>query len=558
MAPGMQMRRWQAPVYAAANPNREIAVKRLPLNVQIFLLVASMIVLTLGMAFLLFDRQLAENVERAQAERVQGLASVLATRGDVREALEATPIVHDPASALRRNIETLRDTLGVDFITVMDMNHLRLTHPDAEQVGRHFRGGDEGPALSGASYVSRSEGTLGISIRGFAPVHSDTGDILGAVSTGVTLNRLGLLLAEKRQIGLLGILVLMLVGALGAGWLARYIKRILLGFEPHQISQWVQERQALMASLHEGVLAIDAEGDITLINPAARELLGVEAGRPIPPQTLAALFARHQPALDHRLTLNGRALILNRVAIRTSARGDSGGGSVVTLRDRSEVNRLAEELTGVSRYAQALRASTHEFKNRLHVILGLVQLRDMGRLERYLRELDATLIAPAAARVAGVSDPVLAGFLLAKGSEARERRIDLDIELDTPLPAAAEEEVCHLLVTIIGNLVENAFEAVATRDTRRVTLTLSLEDGALSLHVADSGSGMTPAQCAQVFEQGVSTKGEGRGVGLTLVKNHVESRGGALAFYSTPGRGSLVEVTLPYAVAVTQVTDGVT
>ncbi|MCE3026740.1 ATP-binding protein [Salinicola sp. DM10] len=558
-------------------------MKRLRLSAQIFILVASMIVLTLGVAFLLFDYQLKENLERAQGERVMGLAAVLADRSDIRRALEATPIVHDAGSALRRHIEVLRERLGVDFITVMDRDHLRLTHPDPNEVGRHFRGGDEGPALAGESYVSRSEGTLGVSIRGFAPVRAADGQVIGAVATGVTLSRVGLLLAEKRQVVLLGTLLLMLVGGLGAWWLARYIKRILLGFEPHQISQWVQERQALLASLHEGVLAIDAGGELSLINPAARELLAPVGAAPatgVPAATLAQLFGDGTPALNQRLTLNGRALIVNRVQIRAPARprrrgrvvaaesgAESGakrvdetrsGGSVVTLRDRSEVNRLAEELTGVSRYAQALRASTHEFKNRLHVILGLVQLRDLGRLERYLHELDDTLIAPAAARVSGVKDPVLAGFLLAKGSEARERRIELEVELESDIPAAAEEEVCHLLVTIIGNLLENAFEAVAGRDERQVTLTLGLDAGALSLHVADSGCGMDAAQRGAVLEQGVSTKGEGRGYGLAMVRAHIDSRGGHLAIYSTPGRGTLVEVTLPYAVAPSWITDGVT
>ncbi|WP_110686326.1 ATP-binding protein [Salinicola aestuarinus] len=531
-------------------------MKRLRLSAQIFLLVASMIVLTLGTAFLIFDYQLGESVERAQAKRVQGLASVIATRRDVRDALAAAPIVRDPGSSLRRDIESLRERLGVDFITVMDRDHLRLTHPDPDAVGQRFRGGDEDPALDGESYVSRAPGTLGLSLRGFSSVRGEDGSILGAVATGVTLSRLGLLVAENRQIGLLGVFLLTIVGGIGAGWLSRYIKRVLLGFEPHQISHWVQERQAVMASLHEGVLAVGADGELTLINPAAQRLLGVDATGSVPQQTLDTLFGDDSLVRDRRLTLNGRALVVNRATIRHA--GEGVGGSVVTLRDRSEVNRLAEELTGVSRYAQALRASTHEFKNRLHVILGLVQLRDLDRLERYLRELDSTLIAPAAERVEKVRDPVLAGYLLAKGSEARERRIELEIELETPLPAAAEEEVCHLLVTIIGNLLENAFEALAGRESRRVTLTLALDADALSLHVADSGAGMSAEQCARVLSQGVSTKGEGRGFGLAMVKTHIESRGGTLALYSTPGRGTLVEVTLPYTATVNPVTDGVT
>ncbi|WP_251977122.1 ATP-binding protein [Salinicola avicenniae] len=533
-------------------------MKRLNLSAQLFLLVASMIVLTLGVALLLFIAQLRGNLEHTQGERVMGLAAVIAARHDVETALSATPVVHDPDSPLQARIETLRQRLGVDFITVADTERRRLTHPERDEIGRHFRGGDEGRALMGESYVSRSQGTLGVSIRGFSPVRNAQGEVIGLVATGVTLDRVGLLLAERRQTLLLGIVALMLVGALGAWCLARYIKRVLLGFEPWQISQWVQERQAMLASLHEGVLAVNADGQITLINPAARQLLqppDAEAAAALPASTLDELFAPATPAIDRRLTLNGRALVVNRVEIR-DARG--AGGGVVTLRDRSEVNRLAEELTGVSRYAQALRASTHEFKNRLHVILGLVQLRDLGRLERYLHELDATLIAPAAARVAGVRDPILAGFLLAKGSEARERRVALEVELDGEIPPPADSEIGHLLVTIIGNLLENAFEAVSGRDAPRVSLTLGVDAEALSLHVSDNGCGMDEAARLSAMEQGVSSKGEQRGYGLAMVQSHVVSLGGTLALYSSPGRGTLVEVTLPYAAAESPVTDGVT
>ncbi|GHB20768.1 ATP-binding protein [Salinicola rhizosphaerae] len=531
-------------------------MKRLRLSAQLFVLVASMIVLTLGVALLLFNYQLRANLEQAQGERVMGLAASLADRADVRAALTAKPIVHDPDSLLRARIEALRERLGVDFITVIDTRHLRLTHPDPYEIGRHFRGDDEGPALAGESYVSRAEGTLGVSIRGFSPVLGSDGQVIGAVATGVTLKRVGLLLSERSQVLWLGIVGLMLIGGLGAWCLAHYIKRVLLGFEPHQISGWVRERQAMLASLHEGVLAINAEGEVTLVNPAARQLLnplgGTEAA--LPREVLDELFDSGAVSLNRRLTLNGRALIVNRVPIRAE-RG--GGGSIVTLRDRSEVNRLAEELTGVSRYAQALRASTHEFKNRLHVILGLVQLRDIGRLERYLRELDDTLIAPAAARVAGVKDPILAGFLLAKGSEARERQVALEIELDSDIPAPDSGETGHWLVTIIGNLLENAFEAVAERNLPSVTLSMGLDAGELSLHVADNGAGMGEIEQHRALEQGISSKGEGRGYGLAMVKAHVESLEGTLALYSTPGRGTLVEVTLPYAADATTLTDGV-
>ncbi|MES3675331.1 DcuS/MalK family sensor histidine kinase [Halomonas elongata] len=531
----------------------------LRLNSLIFLLVAVMVILSLGLALWLFTAQLDEALEQSQARRVTDLAQTLADESGVRAALlerRRQPAVATGDAALQSRIDGLRQRLGVDFMVVMDDRSTRLTHPEPSRIGHHFRGGDEDRALAGEVYHSRAEGTLGTSIRGFAPVRDDQGEVIGAVAVGVTLDSLGALLADNRRDVMIGVLLLMIVGALGARWLARYIKRVLLGLEPYQITRLVEERQAMLASVHEGILAVDREARITLANPTARQLLaGAGLGPPplgeavadyLPHSGLPEVLAGDGEKLDRELDLNGQVVLANRLPIHH--RGQVIG-AIATFRDKSEVNALAEQLTGVSRYAEALRATTHEFKNQRHVMLGLAQMGDLDSLRGYLGELVDHHVTQGVVLASDIEDPVLAGFLLGKCSEARERNLHLEVLLESSLPTPAESASAHTLVTVLGNLLENAFDAVEGRDERCVTLTLSWDEDLLDVHVQDTGDGIAPRVRERLFEPGVSTKGVRRGLGLSAVRERVEACGGSLAVYSETGRGALFEVELPYPVA---------
>ena len=253
------------------------------------------------------------------------------------------------------------------------------------------------------------------------------------------------------------------------------------------------------------------------------------------------------PQTDIVLTLGGRPFLGSyRLMAMPGASSGRTPGAVITFRDTRAVQALAEELTGVRRYAQALRAATHEFKNKLHVMLGLTQIGDIDALEDYLHDLVAHRDAVSASIVEQLREPVLAGFLLAKQSEAREQGITLVLSADTVIPAAEHGADVHALVSIIGNLLENAFEAVAGCETPTVDLQMALDGGILSLTVQDNGIGMDTATIDNSRRQGFSSKGEQRGVGLSLVAEHLDAVGGRFALYSTPGRGTLVEAEYPY------------
>lgn len=536
---------------------------RLPtvrLNVLISLLVASTVIVTLSVALWMFDATLRDTQAKAQAARVTDIAQVVASRRSVVNALQARGDRRDfsPNNDLQHEIDGLRRRLGVDFIVVMNPRAIRLTHPDPARIGEHFQGGDEGPALQGEHYASRAEGTLGTSIRGFAPVRDAAGKVIGAVSVGVTLDTLGARLADNRLHMVLGIALLMILGSLGASWLARYIKRVLMDLEPHQITRLVEERQAILGSVHEGILAVDVTGHVTLTNAAARSLFhqaGLEAptlGIPItdylPQSGLPDVLQSGEAALDQEVFINGQALIANRMPIHHQGQVI---GAVATFRDKSEVRLLAEELTGVRRYAEALRAATHEFKNKLHVMLGLVQLEEYPALHRYLRDVADHQVAPGTALVEGIDEPVLAGFLLGKQSEARERDITLTVDVEDAIPVPRDPAMIHTLVIVLGNLLENAFDAVDEQFERHVTLTMGVDAALLSLHVQDTGPGIPESMRERIFASGISSKGGQRGLGLAMVREHVEAHDGTLALYSEPGRGTLIEVALPYPVSST-------
>lgn len=526
------------------------------------ILAFAMIAASLGLAWWLFSSQLWATVQRTQAQRVENIARVLATTTEVRAALAADPIVYSPDSALQRHIDALRAELGLDFIVVIDPRSIRLTHTDTARIGHHFRGDDEHRALAGVHYASVAEGTLGVSVRGFAPVTDTRGDVLGAVAVGVTQSRLMPLRAESRKELLLWLAAVLLLGGGGSAWLAARIKRRLMGMEPDDIARLVAERRAMLDAMHEGVIAVDEAQRVTLINPAAQALLAHAAAAPVSlgdRLTDVAGGLRADPsnrscsagqATDIVLTLGGRPFLGSyRPMANTHAKPGDASSAVITFRDTRAVQALAEELTGVRRYAQALRATTHEFKNKLHVMLGLTQIGETDALEAYLRDLVDHRDAVSASIVEQLREPVLAGFLLAKQSEAREQGITLVLGADTIVPSAEHGADVHALVSIIGNLLENAFEAVAGRDAPTVDLQMALDGGILSLTVQDNGVGMDSATLDSSRRHGFSSKGTQRGVGLHLVSQQVDAVGGRLALYSTPGQGTLVEVEYPYRTA---------
>jgi CitB family two-component system sensor histidine kinase MalK len=457
-----------------------------------------------------------------------------------------------PAASVQAYAESLRTDTGVDYVTVMDMSEIRLSHPNPAQIGARFAGGDEAEVFRGHSYVSAAHGTLGLSLRAFTPVWDpEDGHQIGAVAVGILVTGLDrTVVSVQKRVGL-GVLIGFGAGILGAMYVAGRIKRILLGMEPAEIATLLQQRSALLQSVREGIIAVDRDLTITLVNEeAARlfalagirgDLVGHRHDEVIPLIGMRSVVETGVPQYDQEGDINGLKILTSRLPVLVDGRI---AGAVATFRDKTEVSRLAEQLTGVRHFAEALRAQTHEFMNKLHVILGLVKLGEHERLKEYVAAIAGRLDDELGYVLQRVKDPVVAGFLLARFSEAREQAILLKLDEDTAVPRCAGEAEAQDIVTIMGNLLENAVEALQQAPSRVILLGLWQEGEWLHLFVEDSGPGLPEGNIERLFERGFSTKGENRGFGLWRAARTVEARGGQLRAWNREGGGAIFEASI--------------
>lgn len=446
----------------------------------------------------------------------------------VARTVAALPELQRPSRALQPLAERLRRESHVSFITIMSPDGVRYTHPTPGEIGRRFVG-TYAPAAAGRTVIETYDGTLGRSVRAVVPVKRDDGEVVALVGVGVLTDAIGDEVADMLP-GLIGLALAILAAGGGLSLvLARRVKRQTLGLEPQEIATLYATHDATLHSLREGVVVFDEHGRPALTNDEAVHLLG---DTPLDPATLGD---------DTPLIAGDRVLLASARAVERDGRRV---GTVVTLRDRTEVETLARELGATKALADALRAQTHEAANRLHVIAGLVEL---GRTEEAV-ELAGSEAASAQDLLGrlgeGIEEPVLVALLLGKTATARERGVTLSVEPGARLCAGFPPTD---LATIVGNLVDNALDALGPDRDGTVTVALSDDGETARIVVRDDGPGIPDLD---VFAPGVTTKEPGpvgRGLGLALVARAVVALGGRVEARNEAG--AVFTVTLPHEAA---------
>lgn len=527
----------------------------LSLKLKIFLLVTAVGSLTLGLFGVAAVWRAGLAHENSVGQQNLKLAGVIAQMPEVRSGLAAP----NPAAALQPLADAIRERTGVDLIVIFDMRGIRYTHYNPRYVNTLYEAADKERALRGEAFAIRCSCVGVQSVRGLAPVWGPDGSQVGVVVVGTFVNNVA---AGARQLqAALGLsLVLSLGLAAGAAfWIAARIKRSLYGLEPWQIAALLRERETLLQSMHEGLVAVERTGRIAVMNSAARSIIGVHAdpaGKPaddvVPDLRLTELLSAGASEQDEELVLGRRVVVCNRVPIRVD--GHVVGG-LVTFRDKTEVTRLAEQLTGVRRLAEALRAQNHEFLNKLQALAGLIHLESYDEALDFITHITRGRQAAMQQLLAHVHEPVTAGLLLGKLSEAQEKGIELVIAPDSRLHSLPPRFDGGAMVCVLGNLIENALEALAGQPPgrRRVEVRLREEDDHLFLGVSDTGSGVPSNLSGRLFRRGVSSKGAGRGLGLSLVMDRVRQAGGEIQVDRAPDGGArfTVRIPLPAAAAAT-------
>jgi two-component system sensor histidine kinase DctS len=446
----------------------------------------------------------------------------------------------------------LRIVNDVTYIVVMDMNRVRFSDPLEERIGQVFHGKEAEAAFAEHTFVQKVKGEMGTALRAYVPIMSPEHLQVGVVMVGHLMPSIPEMLLNQRESIVITFFLSLLFGIWGSYQLARHIKKQMLDLEPQEIARILVERTATFHAMHEGVIAIDNEERITIFNDKAKQIFGISGdvlGKPIrrviPDTRLPEVLERKQPITNQELHVGNALIWSNRYLIKV---GGKIVGALAIFQDRTEVARMAEELTGVKAFVDALRVQNHEHMNKLHTIAGLLQLNQKEKALQYLFEVSEQQEELTLFLSSKIADQSVSGLLFGKVSRGRELGINVVIDKRSSLERFPPLMDHHNFVLILGNLIENAFDALeqVERDDKEVYISIEQDDEVCSILVEDNGIGMDEETRRRMLEPGFSTKQQvNRGIGLHLVNQLVQKGNGEIACQSEPGVGTSFLITFP-------------
>ena len=478
---------------------------------------------------------------------------------NVSKTVSLTTVVHEGlknknSTQIQLYAESVRKATGARFVVVGDHEGRRYSHPVPERIGKLMVGGDNPRALErGEAYVSKAVGTLGPSMRGKVPIFANSGKVIGVVSVGYLQETVESVTEGYLQRVLLWVFGLFLFGGIGTWLIARNVKQSIFGLEPVEIARLFRERNAILDSIREGVVAINDKGQVTMLDHEAAKILKIppESGigtsiESILPQTrMLEVLKSGEEQFDQEMIIGGIEVIVNRVPIWQN---DRVTGVVSSFRRKDEIDRMAQELTQIQEYSEVLRTQTHEYSNKLHTLAGLIQLGShqealdlIGRETSGYQELLGTLAET-------VPEPLLSAIILGKYNRAQELRIIFQLDPESRMIDIPKKINREKIVTILGNLLENALEAAQENTSGKRTVLLSMTDfgNDLIFEVEDSGSGIEDESVDLSLQHGFTTKsGTGRGIGLSLVHENLKYLGGHLTVVRSSLGGMRFTIYIP-------------
>lgn len=482
---------------------------------------------------------------------------------NISQTIAASPLLDDVSNEtnyeyLTEYFDSLQKSLGdIDAISIVSTDNVRLYHSNHDLIGTVYDG--TVPNFDDTDfYAEDNSGPSGKQRRAYAAIYDDDGNYVGFVISVMLQETIKKETLSTVLIFALITVVAVLMEVIISAELSESIKKKLHGYEPDVFSAMYQVRDNILESLAEGVVAIDKERSVQFINSAAVKMLGCQAypaeqsvvGRPLETVCDPAVFESTLSTGEkefgaHDARLRNTNLIIDRIPI--TADGEIIG-AVGILHNREEYTKLMEDLAGTRYLVDSMRANNHDFTNKLHVILGLLQMEMYDEAAAYIENITIVQKETISKIMSAIKEPAVAALLIGKTSRASELNVKFILQegsayskSDYPIPTEA-------LVTIIGNLIDNAFDAMNEVNAdlekpKELLFGIYSKPNALLITANDTGVGIKEENKDKVFENGYSTKGEGRGTGLYQVRCLVENLGGEILLDSQYGTGTSVTVT---------------
>ena len=519
------------------------------LRLQMLLLQAVIVCATTATTGIVAGALQEHAIRDAAQQRMTAVALSVANLPIVHAAFESD----DPASIIQPIAEVIREASDVTYVVVTDAQGIRYSHPEPSRIGEMVSTDPTVP-LSGEIYVGTQTGTLGTSWRVKVPIFDDDDTtVMGTVSVGILESVVTADFLSNLIWLLLAMVLSALLGVLGAAWVTRLIRRRIHGLEPSEITSLVANRHTVLHGLSEGVVTISGGGQIALANDAAVRLLGTSSDELLGRQATDVLGPALADVVEQgeatgRLVLAGERILIARSTRTVPDDPHAKATTTLLLRDHTEMHDVLRRMDGAQSLTHGLRAQAHEFANAMHVVSGLLEIGQIDEARAYIARRSPGGAIGLGSGAAVFGDPEITALLAVKAAQAREVGIDLTVRDtgDRILPAGVRSD----LLTVTGNLVDNAIEACSAGD--RIVVSAERGRGSVRLVVEDSGPGVPAKLRGWVFAEGVSTKDPDavdelprRGIGLALVRRVVDRRRGTVDIDDSPLGGARFRVSLP-------------
>ncbi|WP_110928645.1 ATP-binding protein [Bacillus massiliglaciei] len=525
-----------------AKQNRKLSLRHKILGLVMTLSLLLIILLTAFYAYM-ESQQIKEDKGRLALE----ISKTVSFMPTVIQAFDS----ENPSAEIQPLADKIRKETGAEFIVVGNLDGVRYSHPDQTQIGKKMMGGDNDRAFAGTYYISEAQGSLGLSLRGKSPIFDKEGKVIGIVSAGFLVEKVNGQIMKDLSRELLFSAAAVLLSFIGSALLARNIRKETMGLEPYEIANLYLEKRAVLHSVKEGIISIDAGGMITSMNMPAKRLLGIhERVRSLkvdglfPSGLLYEVLKTGNQKADQELVWKDKTIIVNGTPIYGEGKIQ---GVVASFRDKTELEHMVNTLSEVRMHSEDLRAQNHEFKNKLYVLSGLLQLGEYEEAISMIQHETEELQHINEILFEQIRDRKIQAILLGKFGKASEKKVNFEMDAESFLEELPAHISISQLILILGNLIDNAFEAVTEKEEPHVTFFATDIGEDIIFEVSDNGHGISDEEKSSIFLKGFSSrdKESPSGYGLFNANKAVRELKGVIEVQSSQNDGTVFTVYLP-------------